>query len=287
MQLDRVNRHRVVGGSTALSGVLSLALIANPVTDVLGVILLCSGLGYSLATQLLADWTRDEEKRLNRAAINQEQRLESDRQRLKTQLKAVRDERTAIARQITDIEQRKANYQAELKQAFDAEIAKAIQLLGDEANARITELENEYAEKLSDADARALARIKKIKSQRVRYEQQLHTRIAELEQIVVEHDEYLRAEFDKVLGDTDALLAGEIKGVRHAKKAALAEIHERDLIIERLKGMVEANAAPKKFRGSSADDQIANQVIDLLLGAGIKCNGDNWDRRYSSAHPMD
>ena len=280
MQLDRVNQHRVVGGSTALSGVLSLALLANPITDVLGVILLCSGLGYSLATQLLAGWTRDEEKRLNHKATAQEMRFESDRQKLKAELKAVKDERVAIATQIAEIEQRRDSYQAQLKAAFDAEVTKATQLLGAEAKTHIAGLETEYAEKVADADKRALARIKKHKSQHREHERQLHDRIAELEKTCVQHDEYLRAEFDKALANTDSVLEEEIIGIQAAKKQALAEIHERDLIIERLKGMVEANSAPRKFRGSSADDQIANRVIDLLLGAGIKVHGDNWDRKY-------
>ncbi|NEZ68410.1 hypothetical protein D0962_37810 [Leptolyngbyaceae cyanobacterium CCMR0082] len=280
MQLDRVNQHRVVGGSTALSGVLSLALLANPITDVLGVILLCSGLGYSMATQLLAAWTRDEEKRLNHKATAQEMRFESDRQKLKAELKAVKDERVAIAEQIKQVEQRRDSYQAKLKAAFDNEVAQATQFLGDEAKARIAQLETEYAQKAEDADRRALVRIKKHKSQHREYERQLHTRIADLEKTCVQHDEYLRAEFDRALAGTDSILEEEIIGIQSAKKQALAEIHERDLIIERLKGMVEANSAPKKFRGSSADDQIANQVIDILLGAGIKVHGDNWDRKY-------
>ena len=280
MQLDRVNQHRVVGGSTALSGVLSLALLANPITDVLGVILLCSGLGYSLATQLLAGWTRDEEKRLNHKATAQEMRFESDRQKLKAELKAVKDERVAISEQIKQVEQRRDSYQAELKAAFDDEVAKATQLLGAEAKSRIAQLETEYDEKVTDADRRALARIKKHKSQHREYERQLHTRIAELEKTCVQHDEYLRAEFDKALASTDSVLEEEIIGIQSAKKQALAEIHERDLIIERLKGMVEANSAPRKFRGSSADDRIANQVIDILLGAGVRVHADNWDRKY-------
>lgn len=280
MQLDRINQHRLVGGSTAISGVLSLALLANPVTDALGILLLCSGFGYSLATHLLSGWSRDEERRLNQKASTQNQTYEAKVARCKAELKLLREDQSALTTQIKEVEQRKSDYKKELDKAFQSEIEKATLILGEEANNRIHELEKDYQERLIDADNKALARIKKHKSTHRKYEQQLHARITQLEREVVEHDEYLKAEFDKTLGDTDALLAGEIKGVRIAKQQALDEIQERDLIIERLKGMVEANSAPKKFRGSSADDQIANQVIDILLSAGIKVHGDNWDRKY-------
>lgn len=280
MKIDTPFKHQLIGGSLALAATLPLALAPNAWLKTVAAWGLFGGIGYTAAATLLADGHR---RRAGALADRDQalQRRESEAQaKIKADRHAIATERETVQRELAAAKAQAATVEAELKEQFEQQLQRARELLATAAHEHQYQLEQQHQQRLRELELEKVARVKAAKAQHRQYEQQLHARIAELEGMIVDNDAYLKAEFDKVLGDTDALLAGEIKGVKVAKAQALEEIQQRDLVIERLRGQVEALGAPRRFKGSSADDGIANQVLDILLAHGLALSADNWDRKY-------
>lgn len=280
MNFTSSTKHRLIGGSVALSGVLPLLLAINPIFDAVAFLLLVGGGSYSLGAHIVGAYAREQETRVNRLISSHEQRVAADKESIKRDKNWIKTERQKITQELANAKQQANILETALQQQFDTEIEKAKKLLQTKYQELTAENEAALQERIEALEAEKLKKIKAARSTHRQYERQLHEEIQRLKQLVVDRDNYLKEEFGKSLDDTDTMLASEIKGVQDAKKLAEKEIQKRDLIIQRLQGQVELLGAPRKFRGSSADDQIANKVLDILLSQGIRVGGDNWDRKY-------
>ena len=278
--LTTPTKHRLIGGSLALSGVLPLALAVNPIFDALAIILLIGGGSYALGAHMVGAFAREQEARVNRLQFLHEQRIAADKESIKRDKAWLKGERHKVTQELAQAKKEAQTLEAQLRSQFDSEIAQAKKLLQDKYSELTVEFKTQTEQHIEKLEAEKVDKIKAAKKLHRHYEQQLHEEIKRLKQLVVDRDNYLKAEFGKSLGETDSMLATEIKGVQNAKALAQKEIQKRDLIIERLQGQVELLGAPRKFRGHSADDQIANKVLDILLSQGIRVGGDNWDRKY-------
>lgn len=280
MNFTTPTKHRLIGGSIALSGVLPLAIAINPLFDAIAIALLIGGGSYALGAHLVGSFARAQETRVNRLQSRHQQMVVADKESIKREKNWIKAERQKIAQELAEAKREAQGIEAELRSQFDSEIEQARKLLQTKYQELTAENEAALQERIEALEADKVAKIKAARSTHRQYERQLHEEIQRLKQLVVDRDNYLKEEFGKSLDDTDTMLASEIKGVQDAKALAQKEIQKRDLIIERLQGQVELLGAPRKFRGSSADDQIANKVLDILLSQGIRVGGDNWDRKY-------
>ncbi|MEM9006970.1 MAG: hypothetical protein AAGE59_26010 [Cyanobacteria bacterium P01_F01_bin.86] len=280
MKFTTATKHRLIGGSVALSGVLPLLLAINPVFDAVAFLLLIGGGSYSLGAHLVGAYAREQEERVHRLQVRHQQLVAADTNAIKRDKKWIKEERQKVTQELADAKRQAKTLESALQEQFDIEIEQAKKLLQAKYQELTKESETALQNHIEELEAQKQAELEALESAYEEEEEAFLIEIGELKQLIVDRDNYLKEEFGKSLDDTDTLLASEIKGVQDAKDLATKEIHKRDLIIQRLQGQVELLGAPRKFRGSSADDQIANKVLDILLTQGIRVGGDNWDRKY-------
>lgn len=280
MRITTVTKHRLIGGGVALSGVLPLLLAINPVFDAVAFLLLVGGGSYTLGAHLVGAFAREQEERVNRLQVRHQQLVAAERSAIKRDKQWIKGERQKVAQELAEAKKQAQILEAALRAQFDSEIEQAKKLLQTKYQELTKESEAALKNRIEELEAQKQTELDALETAHAEEEEALLVEIEELKQLIVDRDNYLKEEFGKSLDDTDTLLASEIRGVQDAKELATQEIHKRDLIIQRLQGQVELLGAPRKFRGSSADDQIANKVLDILLGQGIRVGGDNWDRKY-------
>jgi len=61
----------------------------------------------------------------------------------------------------------------------------------------------------------------------------------------------------------------------------MEEIKQKELAIAKLKGQIELLSAPRKYRGSSQDDQTANKVLEFFLKRSVSVEAEDWTRKMN------
>jgi len=270
--------------SVALALSLPLMAIRNPVASFIGGAGAASSFGYGSAVLLSAD----DRKKAEQAIARQQKELNTREHELTTRYKGATEslqlklqqaiaERDAMAKHTTAVV-------AETKAQRLKLISEAKAVMGDELTRKF---EQDYAIKLADATAEYSRRTDEF----YHAEGELCDQIEALQTVLAQNEDYLREEFGKETGERAQQWSGRYEKLRGqiaqygeviqvASGEAMEEIKKKDLVIARLKGQVELLAAPKKYRGNSKDDAIANKVLEFFLNRGIAVEAEDWQRSY-------
>ena len=272
----------VPGVLLALS--LPLAAVKNPTASLLGMLGTTAAGGYGVASFL----QREEIARTRSELTRQQRQLESD--------KAAHQNRTK-------------GYRAEMQAKLDAAIAERDRIAAD-CKAKLDASESQRRQLLDDAKALMSEEIRReIEGQyQAQFEQktadftrredefyhaegELCDQIELLQELLTKNENYLREEFSKETGSKVEQWTGRYKKlqgqiaeygqvIQSVGSEAMEEIKQKDLVIARLKGQVDLLGAPKKYRGNSQDDAIANKVLEFFLARGVAVEAEDWQRSY-------
>ena len=272
----------VPGVLLALS--LPLAAVKNPTVSLLGLLGTTAAGGYGVASFL----QREEIARTRSELTRQQRQLESD--------KATHQNRTK-------------GYKADMQARLDAAIAERDRIAAD-CKAKLDAIESQRRQLLDDAKVLMSEEIRReIEGQyQAQFEQktadftrredefyhaegELCDQIELLQELLTKNENYLREEFSKETGAKVEQWTGRYKKlqgqiaeygqvIQSVGSEAMEELKEKDLIIARLKGQVDLLGAPKKYRGNSQDDAIANKVLEFFLNRGVAVEAEDWQRQY-------